>query len=177
MRAFSTILPAVLAVNLLAGCASTPPVVMPASYPAQERVTPERWSQAQELAARLSGGALSLADARPTQLVHLPHAMLCDMLGQCPHAAVYGRSINTAFFRDDRPWRSDGLRHFAIVIHEAAHSLQSADTIPDCREVQAHAIQAAWLREVARDEMALDVESNARGYDCGAAATHAAVPW
>jgi len=151
MRA--TILAALATAALLTGTAR-----------AGEPVTPEMWHEAQAEAARLSGGTLSLSNARPTQIVSLPIEELCELFGRCPHAAAYGSDV--AWFRDDRPWASDRGHHFGIVIHEAAHSLQSRVMSRACREVQAHAIQVAWLLERGEVDRLDAVAGNAGHYDC-----------
>lgn len=176
MRAIQKILLTVMAVNILAtGCASRPPAVT--AIPGRpEYVSTEMFGAAQREAARLSGDTLSADGAPAPTIVQLPIGQLCELLGQCPHAAAYDRNSRTAYFRDDRPWLSDRAHSFGIVIHEAAHSLQDDTMSPECREAQAHEIQVAWLIAQRAEEMAEQVRENGARYVCETALA-AVMPW
>jgi hypothetical protein len=165
----------ILAALTVNGCAATPPETFLAPREAAvERVTAEMWAEAQAQAARLSGDQLSLSDARPAKIVHLPIAELCELLGRCPHAAAYDPVNRVAYLRNDRPWVSDRGHNFGIVIHEAAHSMQPDTMSPACREAGAHAVQMAWLEEQGLDSSG--VAESASRFVCETTLADA-MPW
>jgi len=134
---------------LLGSCAGAP----------REQVTQEMWLDASMQAERLSDGALQAENGRSTIIWHMPIEEIRAMARRYAKAAAYRPGV--VYFDEGRPWQSDRVHHFGIVIHEAAHSLQPRTMSPGCREQQAHAVQIAWLVEQRAWRLASDVARHA----------------